>query len=170
MHNFITLSEEIENLLVHQHQRKRRGLFNIVGKGLKYLTGTIDYEDEEEIKQSLDINKENNKNIIDGLNEQIKINNNFNEISNNISIQINKQQHDIKKQFENLGNAVNQEHIRIKKMQHAFQINYDIDLLRTQVKKVKENLMLSQLGILNTGLLTSKEIKNFDITLNKYRI
>lgn len=166
-HSLGLLEQEIESLLGNYHHKAKRGLVNVVGKALKYLTGTMDYDDEQEIKQSLDINEKNNKNLIDGLNDQIKINNHFNEVIDNITRQINGQQLEIKRQLFNIGNAINQEFLEVTKMQHAYQIQYDIELLRDQIRKVKENLMLSRLGVLGTDIISPKEIKQFNITINK---
>lgn len=141
-YSLIQLQQDIEGLL-DNHDRKKRGLVNIVGKGLKILAGTMDYDDELEIKQTLETNEQNTKNLIEGLNEQIKINHNFNEAINNITKHINEQQLEIKSQLTSLGNTINKEFAEIANMQHAFQIQYDIQLLKDQVKKVKENILMS---------------------------
>lgn len=165
-HNFKLLSKEVENLL-ENHHKQRRGLVNIVGKGLKYLTGTMDYDDEQEIRNSLETNEKNNKNLIDGLNDQIKVNYHFNEVIDNITKHINGQQLEIKTQLLNVGNAVNREFSKINSMQQAFQIQYDIQLLREQVRKVEENLLLSKLGVLGKDILSPEEVKKFNITISK---
>lgn len=165
-YNLIQLQREIEKLL-DNHDRKRRGLVNVVGKGLKFLAGTMDYDDELEIKQTLETNEQNTKNLVEGLNDQIKINHDFNDAINNITRHINGQQLEIKYQLTNLGNTINKEFAEIANMQHAFQINYDIQLLKDQVKKVKENILMSQLGVLGHDILSMNEIDKFNITISK---
>lgn len=167
IHGLNQLTREIESLT--EKNRKKRALLNIVGKGLKYLTGTMDYEDEQEIKTRLSLNEENNKNVIDGLNEQVKINTKFYENIYNVTKHINKQQTEIKKQFSTINNEIDRENFKITSMQHAFQIQYDIQLLSDQVKKVKESILLSQLGLLGKDILSPNEIDKFNITLEKLK-
>lgn len=163
LHNFNALEEEINNLLPH-HTRTKRGLINIIGKGLKFIAGTMDADDELEIRQKLELNEKNNENIIYSLNDQVRINDQFNTAMKKVTNHINKQQKQINYQLSNLIERASKD-ITIEHMQHIYQIQYDIQLLREQVRKVKENLMLCRLGILGRDILTLQEIKTYNITL-----
>lgn len=163
MHNFKSLAEEIENII--PHNRNKRGLINILGKGLKYITGVMDSEDEQEIKDRLKVNEQNNHNLVKAFNDQVKINDNFDETMKNVTEHINKQQNRVKEQLDQFSNLLRRDTKQIEIIQHVFQIQYDIQLLREQVRKVKENLLLSQIGLLSRDILTINEIENYNITI-----
>lgn len=166
IHSFNSLQEEINNVVPHNN-RNKRGLINIIGSGLKYLTGVMDSNDEEIIKRNLDLNNKNIHNVIKNINDQVEINENFNENINNITKHINYEQTNIKNQLNILTNSINKNTIQIDQMQHVFQIQYDIQLLKDQVKMVKQNILLSKIGVLGSDILTTKEIKKYNITIEK---
>ncbi|XP_050338641.1 uncharacterized protein LOC126765073 [Bactrocera neohumeralis] len=62
-----------------QINKNKRGLLNIVGSGLKWIAGTMDDEDRSEIENHISTIDENNHNMIEAFNNNILINNNFNE-------------------------------------------------------------------------------------------
>lgn len=66
-----TLKNKIKTLLPHRH---RRGLFNFIGTAHKWLYGTMDNNDREEVENHLNIIDINNHNIIGSVNQQVKIN------------------------------------------------------------------------------------------------
>lgn len=59
-------------------QRNKRGLVNIVGKGLKWFFGTLDEADRIEIEELLKVREENNHNTTKAIYQQVEINENFN--------------------------------------------------------------------------------------------
>lgn len=75
--DFIKLEDKLLTLKTNQHSIKKRGVFNIVGTFSKWLTGTMDEEDREIINYHFNITDTNNHHLIKNMNEQIKINFNF---------------------------------------------------------------------------------------------
>ncbi|XP_049317718.1 uncharacterized protein LOC125780131 [Bactrocera dorsalis] len=57
--NFILLRAKIDNL--HPHLKTKRGLVNILGKGLRFIAGTMDSEDEEQVNDALSKIHQNNQ-------------------------------------------------------------------------------------------------------------
>lgn len=53
-------------------------MVSIVGSGLKWLYGTLDDEDKKDIEYHFPVVDENNHDLINNKNQQIKININFN--------------------------------------------------------------------------------------------
>lgn len=80
----IYVNNEIDALLsklkmITPGSRWKRGLINLMGHAYTYLFGTMDSTDEEDITNHFNIVDKNIHNSITELNQQIKINNNFNK-------------------------------------------------------------------------------------------
>lgn len=71
-----SLRNKVLTLLPH---RSKRGLINIVGKGLSWLFGTLDEDDKHDIENKLKSYDNTNDELIDTINQQVKINSNFND-------------------------------------------------------------------------------------------
>lgn len=160
-HHFDILNRKINNL--KPHTRHTRRLINILGTGLKYISGTMDNRDEEEIKSKLSTISQSNTDLIEESNKQILINNAISNQLKNLTEQINSRQNDISK-FLNDFNIQNENNLtkiedEIKYIQNAFQINYDISLIEKHINDIKEILLTSKLGILSKNILTEKELK-----------
>lgn len=61
------------------NNRYRRGLLNVIGTAHKWLFGIMDDDDRQIILQKLDTANSNNHNIVQTMNEQVTINNHFND-------------------------------------------------------------------------------------------
>lgn len=170
-HSFKHLETKIKAL--KPHYRQKRGLINILGTGLKYITGTMDSNDEIEIKNELDIIKLNNKNLINENNKQVKINQNIMEQIKNISNYVTNQQEIIGKYFD-MYNNINPNEIaklenEVKFLKYVDQISYDIGLLKDHVDDVEQIILTSKLGVLSKNILTLEElnlIQNFESLKN----
>lgn len=165
------LEAKIENIKP-QRRRQKRGLANILGTGLKYIAGTMDHDDEVEIKAKLDELHENNGKLIEQSNKQVSINNELFDQIQNITTHINNQQSQIQKHLNNLTNEVYNKIItledEVKFMQYTFQINHDILLLRNHVDDIEQVLFSSKLGVLSKNILNEEELK-FVTNINSYQ-
>lgn len=74
-----TLVAKIRSITPREQNRSKRGLINIVGNVERWLFGTMDNKDREEISNYLNLAVENSHNAIKTINQQIKINKHFNE-------------------------------------------------------------------------------------------
>ena len=151
----------IENQLysIIPRHRQIRGLVNVLGTGLKWISGVMDDNDRIEIETKLNIITENNKNIIEQVNKQVTINEHFEN-------QLTK--------LANLGNLqtlsiiqnkqlINETLTQIKK----FELQYELDHIEKIIEQVRELLLASKLRTLNRDILTDQEINDFNITIDK---
>lgn len=88
--NLILLKAKISNLRIHSKQK--RGLINVLGKGLKFIAGSMDSDDEKEIYDAIANIRDNELNTNTTLNELIHINTGMTEEIRNITTHINRQQ------------------------------------------------------------------------------
>ena len=145
-HQIQYLKTKIESLM--PKYRSKRGLINIAGKGLKWLYGTMDDEDRQEIEQRLNIGTENVKNLIQQSNTQIKINKHFDE-------QLTK----LTQAFKQSGSTSTR----------AQDLRYELDHIEKIVEQARELILNSQLRTLSRDILNEDEIIQYDITLDKLR-
>lgn len=159
VNNFNLLQRKIDSL--KPHTRQRRGLINILGTGLKYLAGTMDHNDEEEIKNQLDALSKNNRNLIEESNKQILINNEISDEIKNLTQHIKTQQTNISKylnDFTKLYEKILKRDGELEYIQQVYQINYDINLLKNHIDDIEQIILTSKLGILSKNILTEKEL------------
>lgn len=161
-HNFEILKRKINAL--RPHSKSKRGLVNALGTGLKYLAGTMDVNDEQEIKNQLDSITQNNKNLIVENNKQVAINDQISNQIKNITLQINNQQKQIYEFLNNFqtqkGNIILKLEDEINYIQRVYQINYNIDLLKNHIDDIEQIIILSKLGILSKNILTNQELES----------
>lgn len=161
--NFILLEEKIKNLHPHPRPRQKRGLINILGKGLKFVAGTMDSDDEKEINNKLKALSEDDKILTNRINKQILLSNGISAQIRNITAHINKQQN-ITQIYLNSVSSIIQDKIltledEVAYIQYAYQINNDITLLRNHVDDIMQVIFSSKLGILSKDILTKSELE-----------
>lgn len=88
--NFKSLNRKLDNLT--PHFRNRRGLIDGLGKGIKFITGNMDSEDEVEIRAALtNLTYNTDKNSLE-INSVIQVSETLSLQIQNITEHINKQQ------------------------------------------------------------------------------
>lgn len=155
-----TIKSKIYTIIPHRY---KRGLINIVGNTFSWLFGTMDNNDKQNIENHfLNIDYNNNK-IIENMNQQIKINENFNKTFFQIK---NIIQTDRVKILERL----NEIEIWNKKalaeglfLEQVFKLN----IIKEQVEHIQENIASARLGILHPNILTKDEIELYKIDFKK---
>lgn len=169
--NFMLLRAKIENL--NPHFRKKRALLNIIGKGLKIIAGTMDSDDEEQISKTLKLLHTNDENLANKINNLTYINNVMNSQIQNITNHINYQQNTIGNYLTKLkniiGNKISTIEDEVTFIEHIYQINNDISLLRQHVDDIGQIIFSGKLGIIPTDILTQTElnlISDFDSYTN----
>lgn len=169
--NFAILKAKIVSL--SPKFRQKRGLINILGKGLKIVTGTMDSEDEEHINNSLKQLYENEGRLTNTIHNLTQVNNLLATQIQNITHHINIQQTHVGKylnQFKNIfQNKIATLEDEVIFMKNIYQINNDISLLRDHVDDIGQIIFSSKLGIIPTDILTPKEtdlITDFDSYIN----
>lgn len=143
--------------------RNKRGLLNIVGSAYKWLFGVMDDDDRIEIEENIKLINTNNKNLIKNANNQIKINNDFqNDILN---LENTIKNNNIKTQL--IFKEINFNYKIMLKHIDNIQIMQNIHILEDEVEKIQDNINSARLGIMSRSLLNSEEINEFNITLNE---
>lgn len=165
--NFLLLEKKIENL--NPHFRHKRGLINVLGKGLKVVAGTMDSDDETKIKNSLEYLSNNGKILTDRIHNLTFVNNLLSSQIQNITNHINNKQiviSDYLNKFKNfIQNKIMTIEDEIEFMQQIYQVNNDISLLRDHIDDIGQIIFSSKLGIIPTDILTETElnlINDFD--------
>lgn len=141
------------------NHRQKRGLFNIIGKGSKWLFGTMDEEDNRFITEHIEMLEQNNSRIIQGINQQIKINDYFNDTLN----LLNQNQNTIIQQYSSLSREIR----NLIKYQKMLDIALKLQVLESKIDQILDNMASIKMGILHPGILTSEEIREFNITMEK---
>lgn len=162
--NYEILDVKVSNL--KPHFRERRGLVNVLGKGLKYIAGTMDSDDETQINNALNSMKNQ-------INNLTTFNNLINNQIQNITNHINQKQIIISTYFNKFKNFI-QNKIRdledeFRLISHIYQVNNDITLLKNHVDDIGQIIFSSKLGIIPTDILTKTEldlITSFDSYTN----
>lgn len=167
--NFVLLKAKIEN--INPHFRKKRALVNILGKGLKMIAGTMDSDDEEQISKTLQLLQTNDENLVNKMNNLTFISNVMKSQIQNITNHINYQQNaigDYLIKFKNIiGNKISTIEDEITFIEHIYQINNDISLLRQHIDDIGQIIFSGKLGIIPTDILTQTEL-NFITDFDSY--
>lgn len=150
---------------VYKNHRNKRGLINILGKGLKFLSGTMDDEDATEIYNHLENLDHNTKNTVDQLNKQVIINNNLIKNVEEINKHLNKQQKDLNEFLSKIDNRTSNLITLYNKSKHVLKLYADIKTLNNQIEKLTDIILLSKLNVLAHDILTDEEIDKYNITI-----
>lgn len=86
----LTKNARYEFETIMPHHRTKRGLINILGTGMKILSGIKDDDDRQTIEQRPKIAEENSHNSITEINAQIQINTHFNDQINLLTETLNQ--------------------------------------------------------------------------------
>lgn len=158
--NFALLKAKIDNL--NPHFRTRRGLVNIMGKGLKIIAGTMDSDDEKQITNKLNILYNKGENLTNELDNLTQISSFMTLQIKNITEHINQQQDQIGKylnRFKNiLQNKISTLEDELNFMSQVYQINNDISILKDHIDNIGQIIFSSKLGIIPTDILTKMEL------------
>lgn len=154
------LRSKLKTIVPH---RQRRGLLNLIGTIHKWLYGTMDNEDRENIEQHLSVIDTNNHNLIKNTNQQVIINRNFNESLGKLKDMLEKDRVKILESF----NHINSQYKRIASQ--TFYIDYilKIKILHDNLEHIQDNIAASRSGILHSNILTPQEIDEYSIDANK---
>lgn len=154
--------------LAGMKSRPKRGLFDGVGTGFKYLFGTMSHDDEQEIMKHLQLLNDNNKNmeyrstetlaIIQELNEAHKILKNNQDKEKEMINQLIAVVNEVKMQG-------GEQYRRIKDTQTHF-INW-IFHIRLEIAGVHNGMLFFKAGVFDTFVLDREEIaKSINMNFN----
>lgn len=156
-HKIESLRNKVKTLIPHRH---KRGLINLGGNILNWVFGTMDDQDRKTIEKHLNTADENSHAIIQELNQQVKINDNFNKTISLIKSAIESDR--IK-----LDNKINLMNERFSKDASYLEQMIKIDFLERQIENIQDNFASAKLGLLRPSILTDEEIRTYDIDATK---
>lgn len=163
------LRNEIKRIKMKLHtivpHRTKRGLINIIGTGLKWLSGTMDDNDRQDIENHLKTIDENNHMTITNLNKNIQINNHFNETFKKIKIAIESDRKEITNKF----NEIESKYTVLSKQIIYLDTLMKIKILEDNVEHIQNNIVSSRLSIMSNNILTDDEIIKYNIDINKLK-
>lgn len=157
IHHIETIRNQIATLIPH---RNRRGLINAGGSMLKWVFGTMDDLDRDEIEKHLTVIDKNNHEVIETVNQQIKINYSFNKSFALIQNAIESDRILLNTKINEIGKRINTQYLFFEQMTK-------IDFIRRYVETIQDNIASARLGIIHPEILTNVEIKTYNIDSKK---
>lgn len=141
--------------------RIRRGLINGIGSMSKWLFGTMDDEDRQNIQKHLfNINE-----IINNNDQQIVINNYFNETINHFKIIVENDRKIIETKINSIDKILdieNNKHIYLEQLSN-------IQLIKNKIEHLQDNVISAKYGMIHPSILTFNEIEKYKIDYNKLK-
>ncbi|CAD7093860.1 unnamed protein product [Hermetia illucens] len=150
----------IRTLIPH---KSKRGLINLGGTAMNWIFGTMDNDDRRNIEKHLTTIDQNTHNLIQNLNQQIKINNNFNKTLNLIRNAVESDRLAISNKINSITVAEERNFWQNLFLEQMIKL----DLIKRQIETIQETISSARTGILFSNILTIEEIKNYDIDFNK---
>lgn len=131
-------------------RRQKRGLLNVGGTTMKWIFGTMDDEDRGDIENHFKIIDHNNEKLMNNLNQQIKINENFNNTFKQIKYIIESD----RKKILNKLNKLNFTETKILSENLFLEQMFKLDHIEKQIEHLQENIASARLGLLHKSILT----------------
>lgn len=161
-----TIIAKIKSITPKEQRRFRRGLINVVGNVERWLFGTMDNEDREQIWNYLRISEENSHNAIDAINEQIKINKNFNESIETLKKTILDDREKILNTYNRIQNSIS----KIVKNQLFLDQMTKLRFIENKVNQIQDNVVSAKYNIIHPSILTLEELNEYEIDLHKLKL
>lgn len=158
------LQTQLNKVILRFHtlklNRRKRGLANILGSGLKWIAGTMDDEDRQTLQDHLQVIDNNNHNIIENTNRQINITNHFNKSIKDLKNTIESDRNIILEKI----NSIDKDNYDL--FAHIFYLDLvlKIKTLDEQIEHIQDNIIAANH---NLNILTPEEITDLNIDFNK---
>lgn len=151
--------------LLTPRSRSKRGLVNVLGSTIKFITGNMDYSDAERINKDIEELLANNNRLNTTYNQQMILNSNMIQRFENITNHINAEQATITKSIQDIQER-NRNALNPIQIQQLNQINYNIDILTQHFNNIAEAIVLSKLNIIPKLILDPSELTQIHRSLN----
>lgn len=166
LYNEIKLLKSKLKTIIPKDNRKKRGLINFGGKFYKWLFGTMDDEDRQEIFNHLSVTDENSHNSIQTLNKQVIINNSFNKSLAYLKTALEDDRKNIEGYF---GGIMVKENEYISKFFFLDQLA-KLKNLEHKIDQIQDNIVSAKNNIIHPSIFTSQEIEDFEIDFYKLKM
>lgn len=151
-----TIQAKLDTLEPRRHNRAKRGLINIVGTAHKWLFGTMDDSDRQQITDQMKILEENVGNAIGNLNKQIEINSSLNKSITNLKTIIESDRNQISKAY----GEITENEKRIIRHQIKNDQILKLRMLDEKLSQIMDNIALIKHGLVHPSMLTATELKD----------
>lgn len=155
-----SIRNKVKTLIPH---RQRRGLFNFIGTTFKWLYGSMDDNDRQDIEDHLKTVDTNSHNVIENLNSQVKINRNFNETFTKLKETILSDRTKILNQVNEIKNYNNVLYRQTIYTDFVLKLK----ILQDNIEHIQDNIASARLGIIHSNILTNEEIVEYNVDFEK---
>lgn len=151
---------------IQKPNRQKRGLINIVGSAQKWLFGTMDDTDRQDILEHLQITDKNNHNIIQNFNKQIKINNYYNKTLADLKILIENDRSKILQSINSTNENLQELNYKILFLDQETKLRY----FENKVNQILDNIMAAKHNMIHPSMLTLEELDLYNIDFYKLKL
>lgn len=144
--------------LIPKRNRQKRGLINAIGSMSKWLFGTMDEYDRQDIHNHL---LQTNESV----HQQIVVNDYFNSAINQLKQIVKSDRQEIEKGLNSINKKIDKEY----ELNIYLQQLMKIQLLKNKIDHIQDNIVSAKYGIIHPNILTSKEILKYEIDYNKLK-
>lgn len=164
----VTLNRVERELALFTNKRTKRGLLNAIGRTINFVTGNMDDEDAQEIRNRLSTLEANQNNIADYSNNLFKVNNAINSELSNINQHINNQSKEIMSYSRTLSNTISRIDNELQTKILEDRLLNSIQILLDHIIELKQAIAFARAGIVSSHLLSPDELTN--ITLEQFEL
>lgn len=150
------LEHSLQTLNIHTESRNKRALIDVGGRLIRWIFGNMDDEDRTRIENHFENIDFKQRNIIDNLNKQVKINNEMQNYLQNIRLIVEQHRNWFNKTY--VGEI--DKSLKITKYNNFVLL---INEVKSKIEQVQENIVMSKYGIASKFFLTNDEIDHFNI-------
>ena len=151
--------------LMPSRTRSKRGLINIIGTTHKWLFGTMDNDDREEIDEHLKIIETNDRNAIQELNKQIKINTQLDQNMKNLKDLVLRNRQEIEL-YQNESQKLQK--TILNRLQRT-EVLTRLLMFEKLIDNLLDTIAAAKMGITHPSLLTKDELVMTDMNLGKLK-
>lgn len=166
LENEIQLLRSKIKTLIPKDNRKRRGLFNFGGKVYKWVFGTMDDEDRQEIYDHLSVTDQNSHKSIETLNKQIIVNDSFNKSLGYLKSAL---EDDRKKILNYFGKIKMDNNEYISRFFFLDQLA-KLKNLEHKLDQIQDNIVSAKNNIIHPSIFSPQEIDDFEIDFYKLKM
>lgn len=152
--------------IIPKQGREKRGLINFVGTAQKWLYGTMDDDDRNEILGHLSIIDENNRNLIKTVNKQVIINDSFNKSLINLKDSLEQDRASIKSAFQQIRKSNNE---IVRRLLYLDQLS-KLNIIENKIEQIQDNIASAKNNFIHPSIFTKKEIEIFNIDFYKLKL